>query len=330
MLFFKKAVEMETIFDKCPECGNQNLIYDYDSGEIVCNKCGLILEERKMIKTPEWRAYTLEEIEKNTRTGLPFSFASSDKGLSTTMRYFDRDAHGGKLSTPPYKMRWLKKLHDRSKTWNNIERNLVLAMPELERLSDKLNISKPVKEQAAFIYRKALKENLVKGRSIDEMVAASLYVACRIHRIPKSLKEISKISSVPMRCLRRKYKNSRGRGRTRKYKSISRCYRLLLRELDLPMPVPNSSDYISKIAEKIGISGKTQGLAVRILHRARKKRIHLSKDPRSIAAALLYIACLKNVEKRTQDEIAKAAGVTEVTIRTRYKELTKKLELSLK
>ena len=181
-------------------------------------------------------------------------------------------------------------------------------MGELERLSSKIDISPPIKEKAALLYRKALDKGLVRGRSINAVAAAALYAACRKSGSPKTLREISKVSLVSK-------------------KDVSRCYRLLLQELDFHIPISDPMTYLSRIAEKTGISGRTQGAATAILRMARQKRVSTGKDPIGLAAAALYIACLQNSEKETQRNIAEAAGVTEVTVRNRYKDLTKKLHL---
>ena len=181
-------------------------------------------------------------------------------------------------------------------------------MGELERLSSKIDISPPIKEKAALLYRKALDKGLVRGRSINAVAAAALYAACRKSGSPKTLREISKVSLVSK-------------------KDVSRCYRLLLQELDFHIPISDPMTYLSRIAEKTGISGRTQGAATAILRMARQKRVSTGKDPVGLAAAALYIACLQNSEKQTQRNIAEAAGVTEVTVRNRYKDLTKKLHL---
>jgi transcription initiation factor TFIIB len=112
-------------------------------------------------------------------------------------------------------------------------------------------------------------------------------------------------------------------------KDVARCYRLLLQKLDFHMPVSDPLTYVSKIAEKNGISGKTQGAAIAILRDSKQKRFSAGKDPMGLAAAALYIACLQHNEKITQKEISEAAGVTEVTVRNRYKALKKQLNLEI-
>ena len=307
----KESGVRQRLVDKCPECGSSNLIHDYDTGETVCGDCGLVLYEQMMDKGPEWRAFTQEEKASRSRVGVPTSYSVHDKGLSTAISQVDRDAFGRKLPLSTRLQMWrLRKWQIRSRVHSSIDRNLAQAMAELDRLSDKVYIPPPIKEKAAVTYRKALDKGLVRGRSIAAIAAAALYAACRGTGTPRTLREIAEASLVDK-------------------KDVARCYRLLLRELDVHMPIADPLTYVSKIAERTGISGKTQGIAIGILREARKKRAAAGKDPMGLAAAALYIACLKNNEKKTQKDIAEAAGVTEVTVRNRYKTLKKQLDIEL-
>ena len=307
----KEGGVRQRLLDKCPECGSSNLVHDYDTGETVCGDCGLVLYEQMMDKGPEWRAFTQEEKASRSRVGVPTSYSVHDKGLSTAISQVDRDAFGRKLPLSTRLQMWrLRKWQIRSRVHSSVDRNLAQAMAELDRLSDKVYIPPPIKEKAAVTYRKALDKGLVRGRSIAAIAAAALYAACRGTGTPRTLREIAEASLVDK-------------------KDVARCYRLLLRELDIHMPIADPLTYISKIAERTGISGKTQGIAIQILREARKKRAAAGKDPMGLAAASLYIACLKNNEKKTQKDIAEAAGVTEVTVRNRYKTLKKQLNLEL-
>ena len=307
----KESGVRQRLVDKCPECGSSNLIHDYDTGETVCGDCGLVLYEQMMDKGPEWRAFTQEEKASRSRVGVPTSYSVHDKGLSTAISQVDRDAFGRKLPLSTRLQMWrLRKWQIRSRVHSSIDRNLAQAMAELDRLSDKVYIPPPIKEKAAVTYRKALDKGLVRGRSIAAIAAAALYAACRGSGTPRTLREIAEASLVDK-------------------KDVARCYRLLLRELEVHMPIADPLTYVSKIAERTGISGKTQGIAIQILREARKRRASAGKDPMGLAAAALYIACLQNNEKKTQKDIAEAAGVTEVTVRNRYKTLKKQLNLEL-
>jgi transcription initiation factor TFIIB len=300
----------QCIAEICPECSSKNLVHDYDTGETICSGCGLVLFEQMLDKGPEWRAFTQQEKASRSRVGMPTSYSIHDKGLSTTISQIDKDAMGRRLSLSTRLQMWrLRKWQIRSRVHSSTDRNLAQAMAELERLSSKVSLSQPIKEKAAVIYRKALDKGLVRGRSINAISAAALYAACRKSGSPKALREVAEASLVDK-------------------KDVARCYRLLLQELDFHMPISDPLTYVSKIAEKNGVSGKTQGAAIVILRTARQQRFSAGKDPMGMAAAAIYIACVQNNEKITQKDIAEAAGVTEVTVRNRYKAL--KIQLKLK
>ena len=295
---------------RCPECGSSRIVQDRETGEFVCGECGFVIEADTLSQRPEWRAFTPEEKRAKRRAGAPTDYARYDKGLSTTIRV-EHDAFGRPLSPEVRRQMWrLRRWHIRSQMHASESRNLMYAMNELERLSDKLHIPSSIRGRAAVIYRKALNEGLVRGRSIAAIVAGALYVACRFAKIPKSLKEVAKAS-------------------IRDEKEVARSYRLLVRRLKLEMPIHDPLEYISKIAGKAGLSGEIQGLAVRILRKAQRKRLTTGKDPRGVAAAALYIACKLKGKKVTQKEIALAANITEVTLRNRKKGLAERLDLEV-
>jgi transcription initiation factor TFIIB len=163
-----------------------------------------------------------------------------------------------------------------------------------------------VVEKAAYIYRKALERGLVRGRSISAIIAASLYAACRDRETPRTLKDLAVVSNV-------------------KKKDIARCYRLLLKEMDIKMPVVDPAKCVSRIASRASLSERTKRRALEILKKAEEERISAGKDPMGLAAAALYVSCTLEGEDKTQRDVAEAAGVTEVTIRNRYKGLSSAL-----
>lgn len=286
----------------CPKCGSTELVSDLQNGEMICSKCGLVVNENIISMGPEWRAFTMSEKDSRTRTGLGMSLTLYDKGLSTVFKG-DRDANGNRLNDKTKRrMDRLRRFDNRSKFDETWRRNLSIAMAELDRMSVKLHIPKNVKEHAALIYRKALKKDLIRGRSIDAFVAASIYAACRTSKIPRPLKEISKSS-------------------TREHSEVARTYRLLIREMNLRMPVDDPMKFIPSIASKLKLRRDTEQYAIEILRKAAEKRELTGKDPRGIAAAALYMACIDRNDKRIQKDVANAAGTTEVTLRNRLRGL---------
>ena len=185
------------------------------------------------------------------------------------------------------------------------------AFNELDVLSDKLALPDAVVEKTAYIYRKAQRRGLVRGRSINALLAASAYIACREMEIPRTLRDIAAASNI-------------------KRKHLAKAYRLLLIELDLKVPLVDQMKCIAKVANKANLSEKTKRQAISIMNEVRKDEILLSagKNPMGFAATILYLSCINTGENITQNDIAQAAGVTEVTLRNRLKDLKSKLKLS--
>jgi transcription initiation factor TFIIB len=303
--------DLKNLHGRCLNCGSKELVTDCNSGEVVCSKCGLVIGELMLDQKPEWRAFNFEERRAMDRVGSPSSYSKYDKGLSTFFQS-NRDAFGRPL---PAKMRSkimrLRRWNLRAIRFTSMGRNLSQAMNELTRLTDKLNVPKSVEENAALLYRKLLDKDLIRGRSIKNLAAASLYAACRLTQTPRSLNEIAEAS-------------------IRRRKDISKCYRLLQRELKMTMPMDDPAKYLSKIASQVRLNQKTQNMALQLLKEAKKRNAVAGKGPVGMAAAALYISAALNGEKVTQREVAKAAKVTEVTVRNLYKGLDRLFDLGLR
>ena len=294
---------------RCARCGKNSMLTDNATGERFCGGCGFVISERVEDSGPEWRSFSKEEYDDRSRTGSPTSLAIHDRGLATIIDHANRDATGKPLSAS------MKSTVERLRTWDSrsqahesADRNFRQAFSELDRLKDKLALSDAVIEKTAYIYRKALEKNLVRGRSIPSAIAAALYAACRDGGTPRTLHDVSSAINI-------------------KRKEVSRCYRLFLRELDLKMPVVDPIKCMSRIASKAELSEKVKRRALTILNDASKMEITAGKDPMAIAAAALYLSCVMSGENTTQKVIAMAAGVTEVTIRNRYKGLKDLLKI---
>jgi len=292
----------------CPECGSNKLVTDPVTGEVTCQECGAVVIERGVNRGPEWR--NVEEGEgSKARAGAPLSIMYKDFGLSTVIDQTSEDAGGRKLpKEAKEKMLRLKKLDQTSQVNASETRNLQQAANILGIYMDKLNLPQSVAEQAMLIYRKALKAGLVRGRSIRSIMAAAVYAACRLSGVPRDLREFEKAYPLVKR------------------KTIAQGYRLMLKHLDLKVPVTDPTIYISKIASKVNVDERTVQEAIRLLKEAAKRGATVGKDPVGIAAAALYMACQETMQNVTQKDIARAAGVTEVTVRNRFKGLKEVLE----
>ena len=293
--------------ETCSECGSKELRTDHARGEIICASCGMVLSSRTIDRGPEWRVYAGEDQSRRSRVGDPPTFTVHDKRLSTTITRQNKDAYGVQL-TPKQRaqMYRLRKWQARSRVHSSLDRNLIIAMAELDRLRSQLDLPLIVKEMAAILYRRAVTKKLVRGRSIDAMVAASIYTACRKRKIPRKLAEVARYSRVNR-------------------KELGRCYRLMLSRLNVTIPVVSPVDFIPRFGTALQLPARVQQKAANIVRDAHEKSLTVGKAPAGVAAAALYIAGLLEGTPRTQLQIARITGVTEVTIRNRYKDLVKKL-----
>ncbi len=295
----------------CSLCNSQDqTVTDPESGEIICRSCGHVISEKALETQAEWRAFTTDEVNDRSRTGMPTSLARHDKGLATIIGRANKDASGQVLDAA------MRTTMERLRTWDfrtqahtSTDRNLRQAFEHLDKLKDKLGLSDAIIEKTAYIYRKAQENGMVRGRTINSVLAASLYIACRELEVSRTLKDIAAISNI-------------------KRKELARMYRLMFFKLDVKIPMVDPLKCIAKISNKINLSEKTKRQAIIIMNDVTKKEISAGKDPMGIAATVLYLSCLKNDEYRSQIDIASAAGVTEVTIRNRFKDLKSRFDLN--
>ncbi len=270
-----------------------------------------MIEDNIVDEGPEWRAFEPGQREKRARTGAPMTLMIHDKGLSTDIDWRDRDIHGNQISGMyRSKLRRLRMWQRRMRINDAAERNLAFALSELDRMAAQMRLPRRVKESAAALYRKAVMKKLIRGRSIEGMVSAALYAACRMEGVPRTLDEIARVSKVTK-------------------KEIGRSYRFMARGLNLNLRPTSPIDYVDRFGDALNVTAKTKGRAKEILNEAIRRGITSGKGPTGLAAAALYVASLLEGEKRTQREVAEVANVTEVTVRNRYKELVDKLNIKV-
>ncbi|MGC2572791.1 MAG: TFIIB-type zinc ribbon-containing protein [Candidatus Nitrosopolaris sp.] len=291
----------------CDVCGSDSIITDYESGEVVCSKCGLVISDKiQENRVSAASATNVTSAKKNT--GL--SHATPGSGLSTVIGRPNRDASGHILNVAMrYRMERLRRWDLRIKASESRDGNLKDALNELHSLKDKLGLPETVVEKTTYIYRKAQMKGFIRGRTVLVVLGAALYVACRELGIPKTLKEIAGASNV-------------------KHKILAKSYRLLIIELDMKIPVVDPKKCIMTVSNKANVSEKSKRKAIDIMSNLNRNEFIDGKDPMGIAAAVLYLVCQRAGEKRTQPVIAQAAGITEMTLRNRYKDI-KRLELDL-
>jgi transcription initiation factor TFIIB len=289
-------IDLSNISNLCPECGGK-IIFLHEKGETVCGQCGLVISERIVdISHSGKRAFTKQEKESRERTGSPISILLPDMGLSTIIDKTN-------IKSPDLKRaaKWNSRM-----TWD--KRNMLIATTELKRIGSNLNLPNHVKKAAIRLYIEAFKKKLLRGRSINGMVAACLYFACRERKIPRTLQEILEQTSISA-------------------KNVRRCYRTLIRELNLKAPSTDPISLIPRFIAELELDADAENTTIKILKRFTNKFSTSGKDPKGLCAGALYLVCKKKDKKISQKDIANLVGVTEVTLRSRYKELVKMLNI---
>ena len=296
---------------KCPECGSTKVYKDPKTGEYVCSKCHTVLSYDQIDLGKDWRSYNNSDKQDSISTGSPMKYTKINKGMETMIERTGRDLRGNRLSTKSRaQMYRLIKWHKRSSISNSMQRNLSIALTELKRVGSYLNIPNSLIETSALLYRKTVEKGLIRGRLIEAVVAAVLYSVCRTYNVPRTLNEMAEASGLTK-------------------KEIGRTYRFIVKELDIAVPLTDPSYYISRFVSVLNLSPAVEAKGKTIVKKAISSGLISGRGPTGVAAAAVYIAALMVGERRTQKEVANVAGVTEVTIRNRYRELKAKLNLKV-
>lgn len=277
----------------CPNCGNNRSITDSETGEIICTKCGFVILEKVSEPIRGWHGYTIEpgirviprQITTLARTGM---------GLSTLIGRPDRDAGIGYKAVMQSNFDRLRRIDYRIKA--QTERNLIHAFRELNRLKSILGLSEMMVERSAYIYRKAQERGLVRGRTVKAVMGASIYVVFREMGVSRVLDDLSKEMDV-------------------KRKDLAKVYRVIIKELDLKVPMIDPIKCIAKIANRLDVSERTMREAISLMNNIISSGLATGKDPMGMAGAALYITCIERGEKVNKDDLAEAAGVSVMTLR---------------
>lgn len=291
----------------CTECGGR-IRPDVAHGDQVCERCGLVAEEGLIDHGPEWRAFDGEA--GNSRVGAPLTPLLPDRGLSTVIGGADRDPSGRRLTEGQRALaRRVRRWHVRTRS--NRERSLSVGLIEVARICGALDLPPRVKERAAHIYRQAHAADLVRGRTVASLAGASVFAACRALGHLRPLKEMEPV----LQCSRRE---------------VARAHALLAHRLRLEAPPEGPADHLPRLATGLGLPPHVEQRARALLADPRAVALATSgKTAAGLAAAATYAAARMERVPCTQAALAQAARVTEVTLRTRCKELLVRLGLEL-
>ena len=269
------------------------------SGRQVCVTCGADFGSQYVSQGPT--AYNAQEIAQKSTHEIPFR----GFGPRTFLGQKKQDIRNFSARK---RSRFYRLAKIQGSLIGSVERNLTDAKPVLKGLAEELNLPTHVKETAWMIYEKVAENQLTMGRSIHSFVVASTYIAIRVHEFPKLIDHVVSAAALPMKTL---------------LSAIALVNDNILPEMGLHY------SHNTNIPLVIGIITQDLGLSSRVLINANKIYKYLRNrgmrnighNPKGIAAAIVYYAAKRFGEKRTQQEIADAAFITEVTLRSRLKEI---------
>ena len=298
--FDEDVTSIERSRSGCPECGG---LVHTSSIETACEDCGLVLEDRPIDHGPEWRAFDETEGNERKRTGPPLTPIRHDHGLSSEIGFDQADANGSTLSgRKRSQIARLRREHRRGRWSSKAEQNLAHGFSEVRRIVGALDLQRSLRDQACRLYRTATGEDLIRGRSIEAMAAASVYAACRCAGLPRTLQEVSVTSAVS-------------------HERVQNAYSVLNRELELPTVPMEPLEYVPRVTSALDLSVETRQRAAALAKQAVRTGVANGYNPAGVAAGCVYQAAREQDERVTQAALAGAAEVTPMTIRTRWNEL---------
>ncbi len=293
---FDEDVHAKSSANQCPECDGR---VTTNAVETVCEDCGLVIDGQRIDHGPEWRTHDQDQ---RKRTGAPLTTARHDRGLSTEIGRW-KDANGNKLSgRKRQRLSRMRREQTRGRFQSKAERNLAHGLGEVRRIASVLELSDSVRDQACQLFRSAQTEDLLRGRSIEAIAAASIYGACRCNGHSRLFDDVVDAARV---------EQSR----------VANAYKTLNTELGLPTQPVRPSEFIPRLASELDISDSIRHRAMALSKQHRETDISNGCRPSGVAAACIYKAAQEQGRSLTQQRVAAAAGMSAVTVRARRDEL---------
>jgi len=345
---------------ECPEC-QSSVVHDYNKGEYICRTCGYVVIEEADDYGPESHSTDVEERNKNTRASGSTSYSLHDFGLRTEISAASRDYSGKSIDYQVVEqMNKARKWHTRIRVNSPKDRRLSNVLSKINEMCSSLCLPKSLVETASIIYRSFESNCEAKGKSITCIAAATIYLACKRCSVVRSLEEIIKAAGISEHDrssvkLASKYYRSMVMDLNCSSENISSCsilesvsYKIKSESQSLISfsstkqnkttktmfsMMSNSNGtlaidhYISKLVNISKIDPRVERLAVDIAHKTNNHLLADGKAPNGLAAAYIYLAAVLLGINLLQIDISNFAGITEVTIRNRCKDIFSNFKL---
>ncbi len=288
----------ESVSGRCEVCGGSSWDSDEIRGETICSDCGYVASENMIDPGPEWVNHS--DGDDRSRVGSPSTLTLSDKGLSTEIRRGDLTSGGAKKHGMSGKAlrdwRRRQRIDQRSKTRDSRSRNLAIAM---QFIRDRGDLTPQIEQEAASLYRNSVERGLVTGRSIRGVSAACVYIAAREAKIPRKIEDVAEAFDMV---------------REVEVKELKRTIRLVARNLGTHH-ITGPDEYFERFHSELGLPPSVLGEARELWGKISDNLAWQGKKPSGIAGVILYYSSQNSSSSRTQSEVCKVSGISEVTLR---------------
>ena len=279
------------------------------TGEVICIGCGAVISDKMTETSPGWSVFGNNELKSRSGIGMPMSLAIHDLGLYTVIGRNNKDFSGKTIADASIRsvIKRIRTWDYRTQTRTSKSQSRKYAFRQLNSLKEKLALPSPVVEKAAYIYRKAQKNGIIRGRTSTGAMAACVYIACRETIVPRTFDEVAKVSNI-------------------RRKEMWKAYRTIVLELDLKIPLIDPVRCLVKLANKTGVNEKAKRHGIDYMKQVIDSNISAGRDPMGLAATVLYISCQTYGDlDKSQKYFANTAGISDVTVRNRRQEITNKI-----
>ncbi len=284
---------MSPLPEYCPNCGAPLRLYAHrqPDGRLVCSRCGYVIEEAPIDLGPEWRSFNEEDRTRRSRVGAPLTERIHDHGLTTYIYAKRTELRARKLVALQASLR------------THGQKKLISILQEANRAASKLRLPSRVAETMAKLIRQLYSMNILRKNNLQEYIAAAAVIAARIERHPLTMRDAAEVLGISEQ-------------------DVWRAYRRIVTKLKVrPAAPPKPQMFISRIASKLNLSGEVEALAMRFSTMLVRTGLAQGKPPEALAAASIYLASILLDQKRNQLAVARAIGVTDATIRNRYRDI---------
>ena len=195
------------------------------------------------------------------------------------------------------------------------ERNMLQAFRDISSWCDQFSLPKTISDIAKQLYKRADEEKLLRGKSLDAVIAACIFIACRQAHVPRTFREMCTLTHVPKKTLGQCYKTlekafnlAAGAGQTTQNTRA-----------DPGATATNPQDLLARYCNHLGLPHLVQSTASEIILAGKERAFTDGRSPISIASGSIYFTTQLLGVPMPMKELCDVAGVSESTVKLVFK-----------